>query len=186
MSKPTFDQMAEFFRQVEAGRVTRGNFQDYLRNPSGFGAGQGVVSYDQSIGLRALIERAVGLGNFGNISGDITQERFPLQGTSVRTVKLAVEPYRNGETSEQAAERLLVAGHKLANTGDLAGFLHDHPEEVEKWARVLAISEDSRWTHPDGRVCVPCADVDGARRYFYLYDFRDQLSANYGALVLGE
>jgi len=36
MLQPSFKQMKEFFRQVEAGRVTSANFQKFLKNPDGF------------------------------------------------------------------------------------------------------------------------------------------------------
>ncbi|MBU1146656.1 hypothetical protein KKD80_03875 [Patescibacteria group bacterium] len=147
----------------------------------------GGVTYDQSIGLAKIIERAVGRENLGNVNRDITQERFPLKGTGVRKVLCRVEAYLDGETSEEAAKRLLEAGHTLGNTGDLAGFLHDHPEEVAKWNWVDAISEDSRWTDPDGSVLVPYACVGGAYRYFFrLNDFRLQHNSSDGVLVLCE
>lgn len=145
-----------------------------------------VTTYDQSLGLRALIERAVGEGNLGNINPDITPQRFPLAGEGVRQVNLRVEPYRDNETSEQAAARLTAAGHTIADTGDLAGFLHDHPEEVERWGWVLAISEGSRWAYSDGRVCVPDAGVDGAYRRFDLRGFRSRLYSGFGVLVFSE
>ncbi|MBI4135541.1 hypothetical protein HY477_02295 [Candidatus Uhrbacteria bacterium] len=144
------------------------------------------VSYDQSIGLVALIHRAVGSGNIRNVNTDITQDRFPLKSVGVRSVKCRVEAYLDGETSEQAAKRLTAAGHKLASTGDLAGFLHDHPDQVAQCAWVLAISEDSRWTYPDGRVSVPGACVDGADRGFRLDGFRARLDSAFGVLVLSE
>ena len=145
------------------------------------------VTYDQSVGLVPLIERAVGRANLNNINRDITQKRFPLKGTSVRSVKCRVEAYLDGETSEQAAKRLTDAGHVLASTGDLAGYLHDYPEEVAKWSGwVLAISEDSRWSFPDGFVVVPYAYVLGAYRLFDLDDFRNQFDSIYGVLVLSE
>jgi|GEM_PF-5226718 len=144
------------------------------------------VTYDQSLGLRKLIERAVGPANLGNINSDITSERFKLAGTDVRKMNFRVEPYLSGETSEQAAVRLTAAGFVLGNTGDLAGFLHDHPKEVEKWWWVFAISEDSRWARSDGPVCVPCAHVDGSRRLFDLRGFRVQLLSGFGVLVACE
>lgn len=89
-----------------------------------------LTTYDQSLGSMELIKRALGPDNAGNLNRDITQERFPLKGTDRRTVNMRVEPFLNGETGEQAAKRLVAAGHVLANIGDLAGYLHDHPEEV--------------------------------------------------------
>ena len=144
------------------------------------------TSYDQSNGLRKLIELAVGEQNIRNINNNITQERFPLAGTGVRKLNLRVEPYLHGETSELAALRLMVAGHVPANTGDLAGFLREHPTEVEKWNWVSAISADSWWTDSDGYVYVPCANVDGAYRNFYLCDLRSRLRSGCGVLVVCE
>lgn len=144
-----------------------------------------LVSYDQSLGLIALIHRAIGSGNIGN--SHITSERFKLAGTGIRTLNLRVEPYLDNETSEEAAVRLVKAGHTLCNTGDLAAFLYDHPEEVAKWnGWVLAIGEDSRWTNPGGCVYVPCAGVFGANRGFSLNDLRRQLDSDYGVLVSSE
>ena len=145
------------------------------------------VSYDQSMGLTALIERAVGPRNLDSINHYIIPERFSLKGKGVWAVKCRVEAYLDGETSEEAAKRLTTAGHILGNTGDLAGFLHDHPDEVAKWQGwVLAISEDSRWADSDGVVCVPDASVYGTRRSFSLGGFRRRLSPRCGVLVLSE
>lgn len=185
MSKPTPEQMEHFYELQKKGMINRANLQAFLQNPNRFLAGF-PVTYDQSLGLTALIERAVGPENVDNINRDITPERFPLAGTGVRTVNLRVERYLDNETSEQAAARLVSAGHKLASTGDLAGFLNDHPGEVEKWGWVLAISEDSRWAGPDGGVCVPFAFVYGANRYFRLRGFPDRLDSTCVILVSSE
>lgn len=183
MSTPTFPQMQHFFRLVQEGKITTANFQAFLQNPASLLVGF-PTTYDQSLGLMALIKAAV--GHDQGILEDIPKECFPLKGTCVvRTVNLRVEPYLNGETSEQAATRLVAAGLILANIWDLAGFLHDHPDEVEKrkdW--VLAISEDSRCGYPDGRVSVPCAFVDGVRRNFDLHSFFCELSSGNGVLVV--
>lgn len=144
------------------------------------------VTYDQSLGLAELIKCALGPNNVDNFNRDITPERFSLKGTDVRTINVRVEPFLDGETGEQAAERLIAAGHVLANTGDLAGFLLIHPKEVEKWNWVVALSEDSRWTSPDGNVDVPYANVNGAVRYFGLGLFRVDFDSDDGVLVLCE
>jgi hypothetical protein len=149
------------------------------------------ITYDQSIGLVELIRRAFGSGNVNNFNSDITQERFPLKGKDILTVNVRVEPFLNGETGEQAAKRLVAAGHTLANSGDLAGFLASHPKEVEKWAWVFALSEDSRWTSSRGIVRdpfvrVPCACVHGSDRSFGLGYFCHELRSDSGILVLRE
>lgn len=146
------------------------------------------VTYDQSIGIAELIKRALGPGNDRIFDTNITQERFPLKGTDVRTINvLRVEPFLSGETGEQAAKRLIAVGHVLANIGDLAGLLFDHPKEVEKWRWVVALSEDSRSTGPGGgSFDVPYAYVVGADRYFDLACFRFEFRSGYGVLVLCE
>ena len=145
-----------------------------------------LVSYDRSVGLVALIHRAVGSGNIRNVNTNITPEHFSLNGTGIRSVKCRVEAYLDGETSEEAARRFTAAGYSLGNTADLTGFLHDHPDQVAKWSWVLAISEDSRWAGSDGGVCVPYASVCGANRRFCLYALRDRLNSSYGVLLLSE
>lgn len=142
------------------------------------------TTYDCSLGLRALIELAVGDPNLVNINPDITQERFPLRGTGIVKVNCRVEPFLSGETGEQAARRLTAAGHILADTGDLAGFLYHHPNEVEKFPWVVALAETARWTRPGSKVYVPCASVNGAYRNFNLGYFRRQFtSPGCGVLV---
>ena len=183
--EPTFPQMKHFWKLIDEGKITSANLQAYMENPNSFSIAGLPVTYDQSMGIRKLAEKAVGPNNLGNINSDITPERFPLKGTGARKVKARVVPYLDGETSEEIAVRL--AGCAFGNTGDLAGFLHDHPEEVEKWGWVLAISEDSRWAHPDdGFVYVPRVVVSGAGRGFGLGGFRRQLGSDYGVLVLCE
>lgn len=142
-----------------------------------------LTTFDQSSGLATLIERAVGPENLGNINWFITQEHFPLKGTGVRKVFLRVEPSLFGETLRQAAARLVKEGYVLAGTGELAGFLYDHPAEVDKQILVFAISKNARWMLPDGCVYVPGAGVNGASRAFILGNFEMQRHSNFGILV---
>lgn len=143
------------------------------------------VTYDQSLGLTELIKRALGPDNSRNFK-DIIPEHFPLKGTDVRTVNVRVEKFSIGETGEQATKRLVAAGHVLANTGDLAGFLASHPKEVEKWSWVVALSGDSCWAAPDGFVYVPYTRVLGPHRDFSLVHFRYSFNSGGGVLVLCE
>lgn len=141
------------------------------------------TAYNQALGLARLLRRAV--GKLGTIHPDITQKRFPFKGTDVRQVNLRVEPFLSGETGEEAAKRLTAAGHMLANIGDLAGFFHDHPEEVENWTWVVVLSEDSRWTSPNGDVFVPYAEVCEVK-CFNLDEFLRDFQSDDGVLVLCE
>lgn len=162
--------------QRQIGRLVMGKLP--LAKPSGL-----PTTYDQSLGLVELIKRAVGPNNLVNIHSDITQEWFPLHGNGIRSVNLRVEPFLDGETGEQAAKRLTAAGHVLSDTGDLAGFLHDHPKEVVKFTWVVALAKSARWARPDGVVRVPHADVHGSCRDFNLDCFRDSLNSSCGVLV---
>ncbi len=144
------------------------------------------VTYDQAKGLTELIRRALGPKNVNNFNHDMMPSRFPLKGRNVRTVNVRVEPFLSGETGEEAAKRLTATGHTLANTGDLVGFLHEHPKEVENWSWVISLSGDSRWKDPNGYILVPCARVNGAYRFFRLDDFDEIFGFDRGVLVLCE
>ncbi|MFA7654455.1 MAG: hypothetical protein WCX97_05500 [Candidatus Magasanikbacteria bacterium] len=180
--KPSFEQLEHFFRLVTEGRVTAANFQAYLEKPGRYLAGL-PVTYNCDLGLVELIKLAVGKNNLNNINSDITQERFPLRGTGIIKANCRVEPVSASETKEQAAARLVAAGHILADTGDLAGFQQDHPDEMEKWGWVYVLAETARWAGPGGGVLVPGAGVSGANRNFYLDYFRDQFNSGNGVLV---
>ncbi len=162
--------------QRQIGQLVMGKLP--LEKPKGL-----LTTYNQSLGLTELIRLAVGPNNMGNINLNITQARFPLQGAGIRTVHLRVEPFRNNETGEEAADRLTAAGHILADTGDLAGFMHDHPQEVAKFTWVVALAKSARWTYPDGLVRVPCAYVIGSYRDVRLDIFRLRFGSARGVLV---
>lgn len=146
-----------------------------------------LVTYDQDLGLVPLIMRALGPRkiDLDNFDSDITPERFNLKGFGVRKVWCRVEANLDDETNEQAAKRLTDAGSVLGNPGDLAGFVHDQPMEMRKWDYVSAISEDSRWTDPDGAVNVPVAHVGEYRDYSLNY-LHQKGSSDSGVLVVSE
>jgi len=145
-----------------------------------------LTTYDSSVGLRKLMELAVGDRNLGNINLDIIQKRFPLR-EGIQKVNLEVVPRLNDESYEQTAERLKAAGHNnFPNTGDLAGYLREHPDEVEKWVWVAAVSEDSRWTNSNGDVYVPYARVHDANRRLGLVHFRESRGLERGILVFSK
>jgi len=142
------------------------------------------INYNQSLGLKKLIELAVGKQNLGKINDDITQERFPLAGIGIRKLSLRVEPCLDDETVKEVRMRLLSAGHIPANTGDLASFFRSHPTEVGEWAEVLVVGEDSQWENADNRVCVPGVFVFKGGRYFGLCHLYSRVDQRYGVLVI--
>lgn len=155
-----------------------------------------MTKYDQSVGLRKLLEKAV--GNVEPrymklyIDDNITEEYFPLAKVGPRIVRLWVEPYLKDETSEQAAQRLVAGGYTLASLSALAGFAHDHADEVKRWVWIFALSEDSRWKHPrTGSVLVPHTQ-SYAVKYpdfhisFKICPFQRKFDSHFGILVEGE
>lgn len=140
-----------------------------------------VVNY--ATGLTQMIRNAVGPDNLRNINSNITPERFKMTGEGVRNARFEVQRFRDGETPEGCAKRLVTEGFTLENTAELAAFLEQHPEEVEKFAWVFALGEASRWADSGGSVGVPCADVRGAHRHFGLRWFHDRYGSRNGVLV---
>lgn len=140
-----------------------------------------VVNY--AIGLTKMIQTAVGPDNLRNINSSITPERFKMTGEGVRNARFEVQRFRDGETGKECAKRLVLEGFVLENTAELAAFLEQHPEEVEKYSWVLALGEASRWAGSGGGVRVPSARVSGASRSFRLDWFRDQFATDGGVLV---
>ncbi len=103
--------------------------------------------FDQSFKFKRLVRLAMGEKNLGNIDPNVFREPFPLVGKGVRMVNLRVEPFLKGETEEMVVARLLQARHVLESTGDLVGFLLNHPKEVEKWNWVFAAGRQKAWWH---------------------------------------
>ena len=173
MSKPTPEQMEHFYDLQKKGIITCANLQAFLQKPDQF-VTSFPTTFDQALGLTKLIQLVVGKKNINKINQNITPERFKLAGTDVRTVMLELAPFLDDETGEAAAKRLVSEGYTLENTVELAAFLRQYPAEVEKYNAVVALGEDSRWTHPSGYVNVPFACVDGAHRDFNLswFDYR--------------
>lgn len=134
------------------------------------------------LGLRGLIEEAVGLSNHKNINSDITSERFKL-GQDVREVNLEIVRFKNGERGLECIKRLAAEGYTLENTGELAAFLKQHPKEVEKYSWVFALGEDSQWKDSIDRVYVPFTVVYGVERYFYHFWIGNQFYSDDGVLV---
>jgi hypothetical protein len=80
----------------------------------------------------------------------------------------------------------VIAGHTLENTGELAGFLAEHPNEVEEYGDwVFALGEASRWAGSDEGVLVPCASVNSAFLGFDLCYFHRRYDSRSGVLVSG-
>jgi len=148
------------------------------------------VIYDQSMDLRRLMLRTLDKDNIRNINYDITEDRFKVLGAGViRMVRMRVEPFLEEETSAQAAQRLLAAGHTLGNSKDLPSFLYDYPQEWAKWRWILAINEESRW-RCYGSVFVMYAYSEGEKRGYNHCGFSDPVGCSEknpnGVLVLTE
>lgn len=136
-----------------------------------------------TFGLMELIQTAVGRKNFENIHPSITTERFKLV-NSARKGNLDLVPFLDGETGYQATKRLVPEGFKLENTGELAKYMINNLAEIQKYAAVLALSDDSQWECLGGGVYVPYAHaLARGRRSFSLYDFFSKFNSRYHILV---
>lgn len=146
------------------------------------------TTYNCCFGLTELICLAVGKNSFSRYSSGITQGQFPLRGAGVIQTRLRVEPLNYRETGEEAVRRLTSVSRILADAGDLAGFQHDHPNEVAKWSQVIALAETARSASssgslvPSARVVHKVGDVDHFR-FFRLVNFKDIFIFGDGVLV---
>ena len=68
--KPTFEQTEEFYRQVESGRITRENLQEFLKNP-------GKVLVAAITATFASLLKACHQNGYCN--SDFTEDRWPLE-----------------------------------------------------------------------------------------------------------
>lgn len=180
---PTFSQMQHFFTLVASGKITVKNFQMFLGNPNKFVEKNFFPTLvDYTVGLTQLIQNAIGADDLKNINKDITPERFVLR-EGVRNVDLALISFLDGETGEQAAQRLVADGYTLEGIGELAQFTADYPNEVQKYAWVVVLNKESRWTNSHGSILVPCICVEDSSRHLALDDFRDDFYSNNRILV---
>lgn len=132
------------------------------------------TAVNNPLGLMRMLEEGLGKENYPrNISPHITPERFQLTSPDVREVNLELAPFLAGETAEAAVRRLAPKGYNFENTGELAAFLADKPEEVAKYAAVVTLGDLSRWVTKKqfGQVFVPYVQVNGAYRCCRLYPF---------------
>lgn len=132
------------------------------------------VTFNQDLGLMKLIESALGEGNYSNCSPHVTAEHFRLAGTGIRTINVEPVAFLDGETGEEAVKRLAKKGDYSENSGELAAFLENHPDEVVKYNCVAVLGELSQWvTRKEyGHVFTPYVKVEGAYRCFRLNLFR--------------
>lgn len=143
-----------------------------------------LVTYNQSLGLRRLIELAVGQENLGNINRFITPERFKLAGNGLRIVNLRIEPILKDESCDCAAQRLIDAEHTLATVGDLAGLMMTHPRAMTKWEWVFAVDDDSRWVDDTHHPHVVYASVHGTVREFKMFSASHQFTCSRSGVIV--
>lgn len=105
------------------------------------------LTYEQGgDNLFSVIRDALGEDNRKNYHSNIFDRKFPgISRFTSSPAQVWVEPFLDSETSKQAVFRLQgLQGSELANRWDLARFLALHVKEVEKWACVIAGSDDSQ------------------------------------------
>lgn len=138
------------------------------------------ATINNAVDLRTQVRQALGDNNFFNISPTIPLER--LKCAKFDTIATDMYPrlarYLPGETSKNAAERLVAQGYVLGDLGELAQFLAQYPEEVEKFSAVFALDVGSRWLNSEDEWCVAFAGVEGAARWLRHFRFDRPLDKN--------
>ena len=185
MSTTSISQLLQKIREeIRDGRIAPELLLDLLENPARL-PDAFPISYDQDLGLMSLIRSAVGPDNLSNICPAIHIANFKLAGRGICSVKCRVEANLYGESSEQAMQRLAGHGPAFGNAGDLAGFQHDHPDEMRRWlGGVRAIGTGSQWKVTADCILGPHAYVNSSNRLFDLGGFGYKLSPKCGILLL--
>lgn len=148
MSRPTADQMKEFWAQVSDGRINSANLQAFLNNPSRFVEDQGA----------SLLAELIAAGNYDCPNSDITPENFPLESDGADGGEPVLVHLDRTATTDEVLAELDRRGLKPARIEHLLRYGADHPEEQRQYPIVCLGSS----------LCLPRCLPRGRRRFPFL------------------
>ncbi len=172
MSRITTDQITELLAQDKAGRVTRENLQEFLKNP-------GKVMAIIIATFQSLLEAC----HQSWVNSDINEKNFPLVDDST---KGSVEEYCLGHdvaSGKEAEKELKKLGYKLVGMKRAMEYIAAHPDNQLDHPIVVV---GARWQYPDGDVYVPYFFRSVSKRNLDLDWIDDDFSSHCRFLVARE
>ena len=105
MAKPSSGQMKEFWSQVEAGRITGPNFQEFLTNLDQQAPDEDSLTFKVSVDFSQPLETMIEAGKYGMVDEEVTSKNFPVEGEDpVDEEVVIVQLDRKATTKEVEAE----------------------------------------------------------------------------------
>jgi hypothetical protein len=123
------------------------------------------------------------VGPQGKVGNNLSAEHFPKLVFRTIYPNLQLVPFKDGETGEEAARRLVDEGYALEDLSALSFFLRQRPKEIFNKCGVLVLADNSQWLDADGYLRIPLLYVYEGRRYLALQWFRREFRANCLILV---
>ena len=178
--KPTFEQTEELYKQVESGRITRENLQEFLKNPGKILVAVVIATF------KSLLDAC---HQTGYCNPDFTESRWLLEPIATDEADWeVVEHYltKTGTLDDgpEQLKKLAAKGEIRLLTGSRRAmeYIAAHPEAQLNHPIILPLrAQDSC-----GRWCLPvfCGDWDGSRRALHLLSTGLTFDSDYSWLVL--
>lgn len=138
MAKVTLEQVSELHRQIESGRVTREAFQAFLRNPEQFEALSADPLFRVTVDYGLPLAQMIASGKYDWTNGDITPERFPIQGEGKAPRELVLVHLDKVATTDEALAELDRRGLRPAKIEELLALGAARPE-LQKEFPIVAL-----------------------------------------------
>lgn len=106
---------------------------------------------DNILSLEEQVRLVVGKDHLYNISPLIPFASLKRARRGSGKIFPRLVPYIDGETSPQAAMRLLSRGYLLGDAGELAQVVMRYPGEIKKYQAVFSLHEGSCWKDENTR-----------------------------------
>ena len=135
MNRITKDQIVELLAQDKAGRITREDFQKFLRNPKRIIRGSQteypvIIDYSQS--LKQMIAAAM----LDSVHSDINDKNFPIMKEGIVETTFMLERFDHPVRTTDAVGLLDKKGFRPATIVDLIAFGTIYPDVQEEFGVV--------------------------------------------------
>ena len=161
-NQPTAAQFKELFAQIEAGRITRGRFQEFLR-----GQTPPFPSYAVDVDYNLTVEQLVQAGKYDRANDDISDPHFPMNKKGVEPAEIFIISVVRRMSTEAISNMIgnLAIPLRHANVKEELALGAQHPD-LQREGPIVALG--STWRGPSGDVGVPCLVTHGSHRFLNL------------------